>query len=349
MAQRIALNRFEQPPPLTHLKRLTSKTGLIQHADKEVPDPTFGYSLDDNARAMIACLWYYKVFGDRNVLQLAELYFNYIKRVEQKEGTFHNFLSFLETKVEDEGSEDSIGRAVWALGETAALHPKQAIANNAKSMLERTNLDKHLSHAHLRTKAYISLGLAALTKNTELTRWADTLVAAFKRTSHDSWQWFEDSLRYANGIFPYALARNYQSSGNEKYLSIAQRSYRWLDSVSREKGVPAPIGQNGWFFKDRSKALYDQQPLEAADMVLAGSELYQITKDRDYLELALEWMSWYWGHNTNKLPLINEQTGGIYDALTPDGLNLNQGAESIVTFLLAYLNLSKIALSEKQK
>jgi len=347
MTQRITLNHFEQLPPLTHLKRLTSKTGLIQHADKEVPDPTFGYSLDDNARAMIACLWHYKVFGDRSVLQLADVYFSYIKRVEQKEGTFHNFLTFLETEVENEGSEDSIGRAVWALGEIAGLHPDQASANNAKSMLERTNLDKHLSHAHLRTKAYISLGLAASAKNAELTRWADTLVAAFERTSHDSWQWFEDSLRYANGIFPYALAKAYQNSGNETYLNIAQQSYRWLDSVSRERGVPAPIGQNGWFVEGRSKALYDQQPLEAADMVLAGSELYRITKDRNYLELALDWMNWYWGHNTNELSLINEQTGGIYDALTPDGVNLNQGAESIATFLLAYLSLSKIALSEQ--
>src|SRR5689334_7287367 len=110
------LNQFRHEPILRHLKRLTTPTGLIQHADYDVPDPAFGYSIDDNARALIVCLWYQKLFNEPAITRLADIYFSYIERVEKEGGSFHNFLSFSEKVLESEGSEDSIGRAVWALG-----------------------------------------------------------------------------------------------------------------------------------------------------------------------------------------------------------------------------------------
>lgn len=340
----LELNKFAvDRPPLTHLKRLTTKDGLVQHADHEVPDPSFGYSIDDNARALIACLWHHRLFADPSILNLAEIYFNYLKKTEKEEGSFHNFLSFTERILDSEGSEDSIGRAIWALGEMASGAPTEEMKRQAAAMITRTKLEHHLEHPHIRTKAYILLGLLAC-GNEALSRiWANKLVDIFRANASADWQWFENSLFYANGILPYALARASRVTNNQDYLAVAETSFNWLDLVSRLDDVPAPIGQNGWYFKGRERAAYDQQPLEAADMVLAATELYRVTKNEAYLKKALEWMSWYHGHNTVKKSLINTQTGGIYDAVTPNYINENQGAESTVTYLLAYLALAEVA------
>jgi uncharacterized protein YyaL (SSP411 family) len=344
----LSLDNFHDRPALTHLKRLTTKDGLVQHADKEVPDPSFGYSIDDNARALIVCLWHYRQFQDPSVLQLAEIYFSYIERVEKEGGSFHNFLSFAETVLDSEGSEDSIGRAIWALGEVISCLPGSEMAEKATAMLNRTSIEKHIAHPHLRTKAYISLGLIAAGKDGEARRWMDKLAESYKLNAEPGWQWFEDGLFYANGILPYAIAKAAAASEDKGLKEIASQSFDWLDQVSREKDLPSPIGQNGWYKKGEEKALYDQQPLEAADMVLAASQLYIVTKQDRYLQVALEWMSWYYGHNSLGKPLINERTGGIYDALTPGGVNENQGAESIVTFLMAQLALTNLAAPNKK-
>lgn len=336
------LPNFRLPPPLTHLKRLTTRDGLVQHADKEVPDPAFGYSLDDNARALIVCLWYSRLFKNNGVGQLAEIYFSYVKRVEREGGTFHNFLSFTEKVLDHEGSEDSVGRAIWALGETVALSTDEKMKTEALAIFKRASIRKHLEHPHVRAKAYILLGLAAVGDKEEAARWADCLVGIFESNADSDWVWFENSLRYANGIIPYALTRAYQLLQDKTYLEVAKLSFEWLDKQSRDNGVPSPIGQDGWYFKGGEKARYDQQPIEAADMVLAVSALFEATGKEKYLTIARDWMGWYFSNNINKQSLIDNKTGGVRDGLTPQGLNENQGAESIVTYLLAYLSLSKL-------
>ena len=346
-SQKLHLEDFLNRPPLTHLKRLTTEIGIIQHADGEVPDPSFGYSIDDNARAIIVCLWFYKIFNDPSLLRLFDIYFSYIKKVRIEYGTFHNFLSFTEQILDAEGSQDSIARAIWSLGVTVALHPDEKIRDEALEIVKGTKVDKHHLEKNIRTKAYILLGLADAFKNGEILSWADDLEQAYKENKTDDWFWFEDSLRYANGILPYAMVKAFKKTRKRKYLNIAKESFDWLDENSRKNGVLVPIGQNGWYFKGQVKALYDQQPLEAADMVIAACGLYEITKDKAYLNKAIEWMGWYYGNNLQKLHIFNTQTKGVNDALVSKGLNTNQGAESIVTFLMAYLSISKIAYQLK--
>lgn len=337
------LDDFRDRPSLKHLKRLTTKDGVIQHADHEVPDPSFGYSIDDNARALIACLWHHRLFQDPSVLQLAEVYFRYIERVEKDGGSFHNFLSFSEVLLDPEGSEDSIGRAIWALGETIKhAEAVPALAAKARVILERAAIAKHLEHPHVRTKAYILLGLLAAGDHAQARVWLKRLVTIFEANEQIDWPWFEGSLFYANGIFPYALAVAAKELNEPAAAAVAQKAFDWLNQVSREADLPAPIGQAGWFKRGQEKALYDQQPLEAADMVLAAVALFELTGEARYQTAALEWQAWYDGHNTQAMTLINPETGGIYDALTPGGVNKNQGAESIVTYLLAYLGLAAL-------
>ncbi len=342
---KMELKDFASRPPLTHLKRLTTPRGLVQHADLEVPDPAFGYSLDDNARALIVCLWHYQLFADRAILNLFEIYWRYLQRARNQSGSFHNFLSFSESILDAEGTEDSIGRAIWALGTILGSHPDLAVGGQAERIITETNLSKHTEHPHVRAKALILCGLMAA-KDRSVATWADQLITAYEHSKSANWPWFEDNLRYANGILPYALATSYLLTKNRRYLDVARVSFDWLNTVSRIGGQPAPIGQNGWYYQGGEKALYDQQPLEAADMVLAASALFEATDSRPYLDLALEWMSWYGGHNSQGTAVFNAATGGVYDALTPTGVNKNQGAESIVTYLMAYLALTKLALRQ---
>lgn len=336
------LIKFQAQPVLRHLKRMTTQVGIIQHADHEVPDPSHGYSIDDNARALIACLWHFKTFQDSSILKLAEIYFQYLERVEKEGGSFHNFLSFSEQVLDAEGSADSIGRAIWALGEVIKAMPDDAMTVKARAMLKRVKLEHHLDHEYFHTKAYILLGLLAAGEYETATIWADRLVEFFDKNHEEDWLWFGNKLTYANGILPYALAKAARELKNERYGQIAQSSFDWLNSVSHEQNVPSPIGQNGWYESGQAKALYDQQPLEAADMVLAASELYLLTNQEKYLNSAIEWYDWYSGNNLGKRSMINQQTGGIYDGLLLAGINYNQGAESIVTFLMAYLHLSAL-------
>lgn len=337
-----SLNEFRDPPPLTHLKRLTTREGLIQHADMDVPDPSHGYSLDDNARAMIATLWYYQSYPDQSVIRLLEIYFSYVKRVEKEGGSFHNFLSFTEQILDAEGSEDSIGRTIWALGEMVRLCPDEAMRNEAKVIFDRANIHHHLEHPHIRTKAYMLLGLLAADQRDEATRWADKLVDIYKQNATSDWNWFENYLSYANAVLPYALAEAGRILNNQTYLNVAKESLTWLDSISRLDGKPAPIGQAGWYFKDGVKAAYDQQPLDVSDMILAYTSLNKVASEEGYLDKALGWMSWYYGTNSQDVSVISGSSYGVYDAVTPGGVNKNQGAESIVTYLLAFLSLSKL-------
>lgn len=334
---------FQQPPSLRHLKRLTTQVGVVQHADHEVPDPAHGYSIDDNARGLIACLWHFQQFQDPSVLRLAEIYLSYIERVFSQSGDFHNFLSYSERILDSVGSDDSNGRAVWALGETIACQPDSELAARAEKILKRANITRHLSHNFSRAKAYILLGLLAAGRTEEAKQWAETLAAMFTKNQADDWQWFENGLYYANGIIPYALTKAAQTFGDDNLEQIAVASFDWLDSVSRQQNIPAPIGQAGWFERGQTKAEYDQQPLEAADMVLAAAELFELTNQKRYRQIAEEWFNWYEGNNTQKVSLINEATGGIFDGLTPGGVNKNQGAESIVTYLMAYLELTRFS------
>lgn len=209
-------------------------------------------------------------------------------------------------------------------------------------MLAQAKASQHLDHRHLRTRAYLALGYAVLSDKVNTRLWADELIRLLRKNSTRDWYWFEDALIYCNAVPIYALAKAYELTRDKTYIEEAKKTFLWLNRTSRINGAVAPIGQDGWYHKKSDKAHYDQQPVDAAKMVMAATEIYKLTRQKRYLDAALEWMGWYSGANIGGRPLIDSKTGGIYDALTPTGVNENQGAESIVTYLLAYLSLSTI-------
>ncbi len=337
------LQKFGTSPDLRHLKAMTTSFGIVQHAVGSEPDRNFGYSIDDCARALITCSWYSKLFNDEDLSKLEEINYSFLEQAYIGPESFHNFYSYEEKPLDERGSDDSYGRTFWAIAETMTNSSNAELRKSASQLWGRLNPAIYLSGIYLRSKSYITLGLCAANDRDNCSIWADQLVNMFKNNSSKSWQWFEPSLHYCNAIPIYALARAAELTGKKEYLEIAEKSFSWLNEVSHIGNVPAPIGQNGWYHHSGDKAIYDQQPVDAAKMALAASELYKITKKDIYLQTALSWMDWYEGNNINKLSVINPETGGIYDGLTQTGINTNQGAESTITYLLAYLSLSRLS------
>ena len=163
----------------------------------------------------------------------------------------------------------------------------------------------------------------------------------YKECSSDEWHWFEEYLTYSNSRLPEALFYAYLATKDEKYLGIAQSSLDFLSSITFENGVFAPIGQNGWYTKNGQKAHFDQQPVDTSSMVQTLLLAHKITNNRVYLKDAITAFQWFLGKNCLNRMVYDESTGGCYDGIGESSINLNQGAESTISYLLARLSLSK--------
>jgi uncharacterized protein YyaL (SSP411 family) len=182
-------------------------------------------------------------------------------------------------------------------------------------------------------------------KSKEIVFWADKLVEKYKKENDKNWYWFEDEISYDNGRMPMALLAAYKITKNKKYFDIAVESLDFLTSkiFDDKNNYFSFPGYNGWFKKDGFMAKFGQQPIEAGEMVEVYCLAYGITKNKKYIELAEKSFEWYLGKNILGLKMINEETGGIFDGLNENGtVNPNQGAESILSYLIAAKELNDI-------
>jgi len=342
---------FTNPPDLRFLKRLTNQTGIIQHTKYSVPDRNLGYSVDDNARALLVVSLYHRLFDDEEILNLGVIYLSFVHHAKTKDNLFYNFMSFDNKFLDHAKTEDGFGRVLWALGYTIFAKPRRDLVLGSKHLVQEIE-SKILEVRSPRAIAYSLAGLFYLAKANEnevkwmeyLDQLAARLVDLYAKCSSSGWKWFEPYLTYANGIFPYALALAFIATNKKLYLDIAKESLDFLEKETTQKNVPCPIGQDGWYERGKQKALFDQQPIEAADMVLAYLSLYKIDLNAEYLHKAKNWFSWYHGNNLKKVEVYDNVTGGCFDGINQNGVNLNQGAESILTYLIAYLDFSDVLL-----
>lgn len=329
-------------PTLRYIQNMTTELGMVQHAKLDVPDLRFGYSIDDQSRALIA-IWKYCMLFDnvKKYKNLIQIYLKFIDSAAQKDKYFHNFMDQEGNFIDEEGSEDSYGRTMWSLGYVAGNDKiLPGLARKAKKIFYE-HLGKSSNLHYIRAKAYVLLGLCHLKENKQIEIVANQIVNEFNKNHTLGWQWFEDGLFFANAIIPYTLARVYKLTKNKKYLDVAIKSFKFLDRECRYKNIPAPIGQDGWYTKNGKKALFDQQAIDAADMVLCAVAIYGNTKQKKYIDIACDWFGWFYGNNIHKINLYDYATGGCYDGITKEGVNLNEGAESVLVYLLAYLKIIK--------
>lgn len=342
-------------PNFDHIKRMTDDTGILQHAKHIVPDRSFGYCTDDNARALIAVLMAQDVVPDDNMLiDLACKYISYLYYAfNESNGFFKNFMGYDRRWLEDKGSEDSHARAIWGLGIAIALSRSLGITGPAHSIFDRA-FPVLADFTSPRAWAYSLVGIHAYLRrfggDSGVRRLRATLAnQLFEQcisNASDDWPWLEDSLTYANGIFPQALLLSGQWLQREDMLETGLRMLQWLIKIQTDpKGHFVPIGNHGWFTRNGQKARFDQQPIEAQHMIEACAEAYNVTKDEKWIDEARNCFDWFMGKNDLNVSLIDHKTGGCYDGLTADGANQNQGAESTVCCVISILRMHSLAIT----
>lgn len=341
---------------LDHLLRLTDCTGIIQHAAYTLPDRATGYTTDDNARALIAALRVHEAVGDPRALGLAERYLGFLAWVQNGRGGFRNFVAYDRRFLEEEGSEDAFGRAFWALGCTLGMGEGFALARNARRLAEAA-LPRAGRLRSPRARAFTLLGLAEWLEaggrdpriRALLRRLADGLVRQYRTYAGPGWRWFEDLLTYSNGVLPLALFVACAAGGGRDHLAVAVESLDFLGEVLFRDGPLRLVGNRGWYPRGGAPALFDEQPEDAGAMVLAYAAAHRVTGRDEYRRLAGDAFAWFLGRNALGVALYDPATGGCCDGLTPDGPNLNQGAESLLAYLLAHLALGEIRSETRER
>lgn len=328
---------------LTHVKRLTDDTGIIQHSKYIVPDRSTGYCLDDNARALMAATWAFSLLKSDDAKRLLSVYCSFMNFMQKEDGRFRNFMDYNRNFMDQDGSDDSNGRTIWACGFIIWKSPNESYRSMASECFRKTfgNIPK----LNLRGKAFAILGLCAYLRayqNDEkafvlLKECSKHLLEAYGRQRKDDWHWFEDILCYDNAVMPMALFNAYQHLKEESVLKAAVESLAFLEKLTFRNGKMSVIGNDGWYRKGHERAQFDQQPIDAAAMVMAMQSAYRATRDKQYLTRMKEAFDWFMGENDLGMPLYDIETKGCADGLHKGGVSMNQGAESTISFLLALL------------
>lgn len=326
-----------------HILKMTDNFGIIQHASYTKPDKRFGYSLDDVSRALILCAMHYKSNPSEQLRKLMGIYIRFIKYARKKDGSFANIISY-KRKKDKILEEDVQGRTIWALGYVSSQDYLPQDFRKEAFELFNSSIPVFGKIKAPRSTAFAILGLCfylkAFPKSKNLKKilqdFSYRLIDLYKKNSCPEWQWFEDGLTYSNSKLPEALFCAYGLLKDKDCLKFAKSSLSFLESITFGPYY-MPIGQKGWYFKNKQRSHFDQQPEDAASMVQTEVLAYRITKNKKYLKNALKAFQWFLGKNYLSQMVYDESTGGCNDGLGEYELNLNQGAESTICYAMARL------------
>ncbi|MCW3835257.1 glycosyltransferase [Sphingomonas canadensis] len=338
-------------PDFTAVERMSDSTGMLQHSHYSVPDRHHGYCIDDNARALILMCRMPDVdpvVRDR----WTSVYAGFVQFAWNRElRRFRNFMNFDRSWNEAAGSEDSNGRAIWALGVTARDAHAQKHRDWAASMFD-TTASIALELGSPRAHAFAMLGAAAMAQAHPghalslniLTRFGEELIALLDSARRPEWSWFEIVLAYDNARLPEALLRAGMILDRPDFVAVGLETLEWIGArQTSPEGRFRAVGTESFGRPYADPMPFDQQPLEAQASIDACEAAHAATGDARWIDEAMRAYRWYLGHNDLDLPLASAQDGGCFDGLMPTGLNRNQGAESILALQLANCAISALS------
>jgi len=331
---------------LRYLRVLTDDTGVLQHARFTVPRREHGYTTDDNARALIVALQAYEMLREPELLRLATIYLSFLDSAFNDElRRFRNFLSYDRQWLEEVGSEDSHGRAIWGLGMAVALGPTTGMVAGAVDLFHRSVAETERFQSP-RAVAFALIGIHAYLRrfggDSGVRRVRESLAfklyRQFEEHATPEWPWLEDSLNYVNGRLLQALLLSGQWLKCGPMVKQGCESLEWLLEVqTAPEGHLSPVGNDGWYVRGEAKASFDQQPVEAHALLDACLEAYNVTQQTRWVREAGRCLEWFLGRNDLGETLYDYTSGGCRDGLLPEGANQNQGAESTLAWLLSLL------------
>lgn len=347
---------------LDHLRKMTTDFGIIQFSKINRPDIDSGYTLDDNARALIAVCEHYQLMGNEADMRSIYIYFNFLKYCLQPEGYFLNYVDEQKEFTAQNYStnlEDSNGRAIWALGYLLYMSdflPVQLIAE-AESTIQRALLYVNKMHS-TRAMAFVIKGLYYRNRKNGsqqdrllIKELADRIVQMYRHEADKDWKWFESYLSYANSILPEAMLCAWLSTGEIVYKEIARSSFDFLlAKIFQGKNIKV-ISNKSRLHKDEKPENMEgwgEQPIDVAYTILALRKFYDVFREESYLHKMVRSFDWFLGSNHLHQVIYNPCTGGCYDGLEENYVNLNQGAESTVSYLMARLTIENIPIIRKR-
>jgi glycosyltransferase involved in cell wall biosynthesis len=344
---------------LDHIKKMTTGFGMIQFSKINQPDLESGYTLDDNARAMVSLCQHYELKHDKGDLVYIRIYLDFIRYCQQQEGYFLNYVDrnkVFTAQNNETNLADSNGRAIWALGYLISLGgiiPDELI-DEAEEILQNTLQNIKKIHS-TRAMAFAIKGLYYRSTYTRsaydldlIRALADRMVQMYKHEKDQDWQWFESYMTYANSILPEALLCAWMATGDPVYKQVAKTCFDFLLSNIFSGNTIQVISNKGWMHKANEnssveKPIGGEQPIDVAYTVLALNKFYAVFHDQDYRLKMENAFNWFLGNNHLKQIIYNPCTGGCYDGLEENYVNLNQGAESTVSYLMARLCIEKLS------
>jgi glycosyltransferase involved in cell wall biosynthesis len=343
---------------LSHLRRMTDDTGILQHAIGSVPKYEEGYCTDDNARALVAVLMAEQVSGElEGIRDLSARYLAFLANAFNPDvGRFRNFMAYDRRWLEARGSEDCHGRALWGLGSAVAYAGEEGQVATAAELFSRAVGSVETLNSP-RAWAFAIIGiheyLRRFSGDSEVRRvrrvLAGRLFDLYRDNAEDEWPWFENVLSYANAKLPHALILSGQWIQNGEMLQAGLRSLEWLTKVQTSpEGHFAPVGSDDVYRRGGPMRHFDQQPIEAHATVSACVEAYRVTQERKWSEEARRAFEWFLGHNDLGLSIYDFTTGGCRDGLHPDRVSANQGAESTLAWLLSLLEFSQTPVHDSE-
>jgi len=334
---------------LEHIKKMTTNVGIIQFSDLGRPDINSGYTLDDNARALVAVSKHYLRTKDNSQIPNIDKYLNFIKFCQQEgDGRFLNYVD-IDGKFHFQNSQDNLedanGRAIWALGTflSESYHYHNFFTIRAENIFTKTfkwipelTSPRAVSFAIKGLYAYNTLHDNDAIKNI-INSLSKKLMNNYYDSFDHNWEWFEPYLTYANSALPEAMLYSYLSSGKESHKIIAKDSFDFLISKIFTHGRIKVISNNGWHHQGKEFVRYGEQPIDIAYTVLTLEKFYEVFHEEKYYDLMKIAFSWFLGNNHLNQTICNPSTGGCYDGLEENNVNLNQGAESTICYLMARL------------
>jgi glycosyltransferase involved in cell wall biosynthesis len=343
---------------LNHIKQMTTDTGIIQFSKINQPDLCTGYTLDDNARALVALCMHYVLTRDNKCIWYINRYLAFIKLCLQPDGHFLNYVD-IENKFTGQNNsvnlDDANGRALWALGylisEKRSLPGKiisEAIEIIRKAIPHANRIHSTRAMAFaIKGFYFYNMAIKSPEILNHIITLANRLVQMYKHESTEKWQWFEGYLTYANSILPEALLYAWKLTGETIYKEIALTSFNFLLSkIFNDNGIEV-ISNKNWLQKGKEPAHFGEQPIDVAYTIITLSKFYDEFEDEEYLNKMETAFNWFLGNNRLHQIIYNPCTGGCYDGLEETHVNLNQGAESSISYLMARLTVEKYAKSDR--
>lgn len=337
---------------LTHLRNITDDTGILQHSIYSVPNRNEGYCIDDNSRALLVIIMNKYLFHDLSVDSLISTYLSFINHAHNKEkGLFRNFMSYQRTWLDETGTEDSNGRTLFVLGyflKNTVNHSHLALCkmlfDSTVKNMGKFKAPRAVSHVIIGCIFYLQKFAGARDVRRICEKMLERLNQSYIDNSTDEWKWFEGSLTYDNGRLPQALLMGGQYFKNSNYLYNGLEALNWMFEViyNPEKNYISLIGNDGWLVKNKTKAKFDQQPVEIPSIIDSCFQAYLVTEDMEWINKMGIAFSWFLGNNDRQEQLYDFTTGGCFDGLTSGVSNQNQGAESTVSWLLSLHRMYRI-------